>query len=460
MIRRAFLVTALTFSVGCASTSPASSFSDTSQLVSARVGRQILWDQAGADDARVAKYVHELLAHDLTSDGAVQVALLNNKGLRATYENLSIAQADLVQAGLLQNPVLGGGIVFPVAGNAQTGGDISITQDFMSVFTLAARKRVAASALEATKLRVGDAVIRLAFDVETAFYNLQSVQQAAAMRREILRAEDAAADLARAQHDAGNINDLDLANQEAAYAEIQADTLRSDAQVATARETLARLLGVWGADANFKVSDKLPELPKADASPEHLESLAIGRRLDLEAVRADAQQVSDALAMAKNFRFLGAPTVGGTFERSPEGFSVAGPNASLEVPIFDQKQAAIARLEGQLRAALARESMLAVDIRSEVREARANLAAERALVERYATSVVPLRQKIVALSQQQYNGMLLGAYQLIQAKQSEVRAYSDFIEALRDYWIASAALERATGGSLTSSGHTMMRGGK
>jgi cobalt-zinc-cadmium efflux system outer membrane protein len=44
--------------------------------------------------------------------------------------------------------------------------------------------------------------------------------------------------------------------------------------------------------------------------------------------------------------------------------------------------------------------------------------------------------------------MLVGAYQLLQAKQNEVSSYREFIEALRDYWLARAELERATGGSL------------
>ena len=46
--------------------------------------------------------------------------------------------------------------------------------------------------------------------------------------------------------------------------------------------------------------------------------------------------------------------------------------------------------------------------------------------------------------------MLLGVYQLIQAKQAEFEAYRDSIEALRDYWIARSDLERAIGGRIGS----------
>jgi cobalt-zinc-cadmium efflux system outer membrane protein len=127
---------------------------------------------------------------------------------------------------------------------------------------------------------------------------------------------------------------------------------------------------------------------------------------------------------------------------------VVSPRAALEIPLFDQKQAVIARLEGQLRAALAREGALAIAIRSEVRAVRTRLVVARAVVDRYARVVVPLRQRVVTLSQEQYNAMLLGAHPLLLAKQNEVNAYREFIESLRDYWTARADLERATGGSV------------
>jgi len=213
-MKQQIAVVALGLLGGCASTSPKPAFRDTASLVESRTGRRIAWNQGGTDDVAVARKVHELLTRELTVDTAIQVALLNNKTLQATYEDLSIAQADLVQAGLLQNPVFGAGVAFPVAGTARTGVTLSVSQDFLSVFVLAARKKVAESELRATKLRVADAVLRMTFEVETAFYSLQATQQTAAMRRTILEAGDAALDLARRQHDAGNINDLDLANQE------------------------------------------------------------------------------------------------------------------------------------------------------------------------------------------------------------------------------------------------------
>src|SRR5262249_24205298 len=69
----------------------------------------------------------------------------------------------------------------------------------------------------------------------------------------------------------------------------------------------------------------------------------------------------------------------------------------------------------------------------------------RGVVEEYAKVVVPLRENVVRFSQEQYDAMLLGVYQLIAAKQNEYEAYREYIEALRDYWIARSDLDRAVG---------------
>ncbi len=62
--------------------------------------------------------------------------------------------------------------------------------------------------------------------------------------------------------------------------------------------------------------------------------------------------------------------------------------------------------------------------------------------------MVPLRERVVALSQEQYDAMLIGAYQLLAVKTAETAAYRGYLEATRDYWLARVDLERAVGGRL------------
>src|SRR5207253_5217309 len=124
-------------------------------------------------------------------EGAVEVALLRNQGLVATYEQLGVAQADLVEAGLLRNPTAGARVRFP-AGAGSTETEFSVAEDFLSILTLPMRKRVAAAQLDATKARVGSAVLDLTAEVREALVALQAAQATAKLRQLVLESQQAA----------------------------------------------------------------------------------------------------------------------------------------------------------------------------------------------------------------------------------------------------------------------------
>jgi cobalt-zinc-cadmium efflux system outer membrane protein len=422
-------------------------FPDVARAVGDRTGYRILWNRGGEADAEVASRVTALLAKPLGVDEAVQIALLRNRRLQGTYEDLMIAQSDVVQAGLLHNPVLSGSLRFPLDQRGAPNLELGVEQDFLDVLLIPARRRLASSAFEAAKLRVGGEVLRLAADVRVAYFTLQGAQQVAAMRRTIAEAGEASVELAQRQHDAGNISDLDFAGEQALYEQIRLDLALRSGEILVARERLIRLLGLFGAEVTFTLPDRLPDLPAADPTLDHLEALAISRRLDVAAAREEAQVSAHQLALAGGSRWL-VGGVGADLERDTDGKRIVGPTARLELPIFDQKQALLARLEAELRQRQERLAALAIDARSEVREARGRVLATRGIAAHYRAVVIPLRERIVALSQQHYDAMLLGVYQLLVAKQSEVNAYREYIEAVRDYWIARAELARATGGKL------------
>ena len=120
----------------------------------------------------------------------------------------------------------------------------------------------------------------------------------------------------------------------------------------------------------------------------------------------------------------------------------------IDLPIFDQRQAVIARLEAQHRQQERRLSGVAIDARSEVRLAALRLTASRQTVLHYRDVLVPLRQAVADQALLHYNGMFLSLYQLVAVKQGEVEARRGYLEALRDYWNARAELARAVGGGL------------
>lgn len=443
------LAAALAPLCGCPGTSPAPAFQDVAARVQARGGQPIRWSQATPEDAKVDDAVRALLARDLGVDGAVQVALLRNRTLVATYEELSLSQADLVQAGLLRNPVLSAGVPAAEVDVVDPPLIVGVAQDFLDLLMMPARRSIAGAQLEATELRVADEVLGVQAQVRAAYFALQGAEQRASMRRVVAEAADAAATAAQAQRDAGNASDLDYETQHVLAEQARVDLAREEADARAARERLTRLLGLWEErDLAFTVPPALPELPAADPPLDRLEQLAVAQRSDLAAMRKEVDAIGRVLSLASSTRWTGIFTVGLDVTRLKDGRYSFGPNASLELPIFDQRQALLARLRAMHRQSQARLEAHAVDARSEVREARDRLLAARAVAERYASVLVPLRERIVALTQERYNAMLLGVYELLLAKQGEIATYRDTIEALQAYWVARSDLERAVGGRL------------
>lgn len=444
MTARATPLLAMLLASGCVVPQRAG-FDEVARSLSGRLEHRVHWYQGTEEDRRVAAETRRLLQQELTADSATQLALFNNPELQATYERLGVAQAEVVQAGLLKNPSLSlhWGFRFGDAGLDELAG--SFTAAFLDLFLMPLKKKLANAEFRRVKLEVADAVLATVDEVKQAFFTVQASTQVVSMRRMILDAQRAATELAVRQHEAGNISDLDLSNEQAVYLQAKLDLARAEYQLQAERERLTRLLGVWGADIDYKVAPTLPELPDEEPALAHLERVAIEQRLDLAAAREELTLASAALQVTKGSRVISGLSAGVQAHRDPDGPKTVGPSVDLELPIFDQKQAEVARLRAELRAAQHRTDALALAIRSEVRQARSRLLAARMTIEYYRKNLVPLRERIVALSQEQYNAMLLGVYQLLLAKQNEINSYREYIESVRDYWIARADLERAIG---------------
>ncbi|HEX2573929.1 MAG TPA: TolC family protein [Polyangia bacterium] len=426
-------------------------FPDVRRLLADRGLGRVHWRQGTPEDAAADRLVQELLGRPLTAAAAVEVALLNNPRLQATYERLGVAQADVVQAGLVRNPSLSGVIDFsrgvPPA-NVPVVWEFGLVQEFLDIFLLPLRKKFARAEFERVKLEVSDAVLETAAEVRTAFYTLQATLQIAELRSTVLAAAEASAELAARQHEAGNMSELDLSNEQALYAQAKVDAARAQAETVLARERLIRLLGVFGRDIDFPVAGRLPEIPRDEAPLERLETYAIQHRFDLAAERQQLAIVERALKVTRVSRVFPSIELGGDVHTEAEGYRLLGPTFRFELPIFDQGQARVARLVAEYRQARRTLEAHAIEVRSMVREARLRVLATRAVADYYRTTLVPLRERIVALGQRYYNAMLYSPYLLLQAKQNEVNAYREYIESVRDYWIARSDLERVIGGPI------------
>ena len=413
-----------------------------SQLVAERTGLHMP-DHAGPP-AEVAAAVGRLLDHPLTADSAVQVALLNSPSLAMQLESVGVATADYVTAAQVRNPEVY--VAFrPPDRRPPSATDIEATasEDVLDILLLPLRKQVAQRALDQSAVRAADATLGVVRDVRAAVYTVQAQQQVVDLQDQLTRAALATADFATRLHDAGNINELDFATQRAEGAQAQVDLLRARAELVADREAANRLLGLTGpAATRWAVADPLPGLPPTD--PPVDPSAASGRRLDVSSADAEVALADQAVGLTKA-GLLTQVSLGVDLERETDKQTVVGPSIGLDVPVFNQHQGQIARAEAEARLARRRQAAVRVDVESDVRLAQARLSAARAAADLAVHTLVPQREAVTTATQHQYNGMLVGLYQLLAAKRAELAARQSAVLATEQYWVARADLERAVG---------------
>lgn len=387
-----------------------------------------------------------MLAKPLTADEAVQIALLNNRELQATYEDLGVAQADLVQAGLLKNPILNAAVEF--TNGSGTKLQFSVVENFLDLLQIPLRKRIAQTALEGAKLRVTGEVLDLAGRVRGAFYEQQAAEQLLELRRSVSEATAASFDLAKRLHDAGNTTDLNFSTEQAQYEQAKLDLAVAETTVLTGRERLNVLMGLWGASTQWAVVQHLPDLPADEMPTDGIERSAVEHSLALALARGQVEVAARTLGIKRSFGLLPEAELGVSSEKEAHGPWEVGPAFSLPIPLFDQGQAAIAGARSELERARQRYYALAVEVRASARMTRINLLTARQRADYIRLVILPLRHRIVEQTQLQYNGMLVGAFQLLMAKQNEIEAGVQLVEAQRDYWLARTQVEQVASGRM------------
>ncbi|MEM9458867.1 MAG: TolC family protein [Myxococcota bacterium] len=444
--------------LGCASTRPTEARARVGELVAQRSGLDdvIEAERDANAQARTDAQVDRWLTDPLTEDRALRIALLNNRGLRATFEDLGIAQADLVEAGLLDNPVVGGDLVVSSAGNG-LGGGLGLSQSLLSAFLLPAQRRLARARLQAAIVRVADASLALVRDVKVAYAHVQWAWAGRTLHRTVVQAGEVADDLARRQHEAGNLTDLEREQIASALDEARLELADRELEVTMARETLNRLLGLWGSQTGWTLAESRPKpvpVPgPGEADLSALEQAGIAQRLDVSAARYEVEAIERALEMRR--RGLIPQVEAGVEARNEVGNDeghewVVGPSLSVELPLFNPGHADFARLRAQLRQAQHRLSQTAIDARSHIRSHREQLLTARRRASYMHDVVLPRQQVLGQRALERYNAMLIGAYELLDVRAAQVQARLHYVEALRDYWVARADLERAVGGMLPS----------
>ncbi len=441
--RTAVVLAALSLTA-CASLPPDLGRADVAQVVSAR-GQSL----PSGDTSQLSA---QLLAQPLTPDNAITLALIHNPAVRQTTAQLGFAAADVYEAARIANPVFSLSRLTsndPAAVSAQIG--LGIALSFTDLILLPARSRYAKAQFEAVKLEVGSSTLKLAAEVQAGWYALAGAEQAATLSARVAQAAQASADLAQRFFDAGNISKRELALEKAAAAQTQLSALSAQAAAQQARSVLSRRMGLSASQDQWHLAGGLPAPLATEDALEPLLKLAAESRLDVAAARQSADAIASAYGLERRTQLLGPIEVSYQRQRETDGSRVIGPGLSVAIPLFNWGSGRVARARAQLDGAEAELAARELDASNDVKAAHAAVQAAKSLVVKYRDGLIPQREAVVDQMQLEVNYMLIGVFELLAAKQQQYDAYSGYLDAVRDYWLARTELTRAVGRKLPSS---------
>jgi len=443
MSRRALLpLTLAAVLAGCASLQPEQNLADVQRLTEGRTAGVAVELQRPHPEHQAV--VAELLREPLTADRAVRIALLNSPAAQQALLTLDLSDALRVQAGRLRNPHFS---IAEYADGEAREIERALRFDLVGLLLLPWRSEWQNRQHELAKLQAAQELARLATEVRKAWIGAVAAQQSLRYFEDVVEAAEASAELARRMTRVGNFSKLQQAREQTVLADAAAQLARARQRALAERERLTRLLGLWSTQTQYTLAERLPELPATLASQDDAEAHALRQRLDVRAAVAEASWTAQSLGLVKASGYLDGLTLAYKHSSAVDGAGERtqkhGWELELPLPVFDWGQARNARAETLYMQSVVRVRNVAVQARSEAREAWHAWRTAWDLARHYRDEVVPLRRFISEETLLRYNGMLLSVWDLLAEVRNQSLAVNQAIEAQRDFWLADADLQLA-----------------
>tara|TARA_R110002049_G_scaffold307712_2_gene509052 strand:+ start:24544 stop:26007 length:1464 start_codon:yes stop_codon:yes gene_type:complete len=443
-------------------TSPTAGFANVSSQTSAAIGKRTVFAQTAAENMAVKADVKKMVYHKtISAETAVQVALLNNKGLQASYANVGLSAAEAWQQSTPENPVVSIGILG--IGAAELGAYRAI-EGMIATNILDARTRKQRVALadvnfRAAQLEAVNDTLTLADQTRRAWISAVAAFEVVSYLNRAKATSDAGSELARKLGETGALNKAGQAREQALNAELAGQLAQARLNASRAKENLTRLMGLWGADVDYYVPDALPPLPRSVGQVAGIEAKALRNRLDLRVAKLGLEAQAAAFGLTDQTRLVTDLEIIAGFEteREAEDGDVetsTTPQLELEfaIPIYDSGKARMRKAELAYLQAANVLAEKAVNVRSQARGAEVGYLASYKIARHYRDVLVPLRKTVEEEGLLSYNGMITNTFELLTDVREKLGAQLEAANAKRDFYMAQADLTAAIYGGGAGSG--------
>lgn len=433
--------------VGCASVKTGQEWERFQDIARERMDQELLWEKSEEEQASIRKEIDKLLADGLSRQESVRIALLNNRQLQSAFEELGISKSDLVQAKLLSNPTVGAVFRFLISSGSGTNIDAEGFLPISDLWQIPFRKKAAAAQMEATIMRVGEMVMDTAAEAKRAYDAVFYLAEATRETEEILKRFMEIADQVVIRRDFGFVNDLDIYLAQAMVAESEMELARLKSEKAISKSHFNRILALGPGQIGYEIQgeevEELLQVPDLGGAIEY----ALDHRLDIQMARFKVRQAEREFELEK-MRILKHVSLGVSYEKDTDDAEVLGPGFDIQLPIFDQNQAQIAKALYRIRRD--RKSLQALEgrVREEVTSDLERIHLHQTRVHQFRERIIPLREKALEYSERWVKAMQLNRLYLLEAQKGLLQSRREYFQALMERQQALVDLELHMGGKV------------
>ena len=419
-------------------------------------GAEAAWLQTPAERQAHAQRVRAIVqGKTISAEQAVQVALLNNPGLQASYADLGMSAADLWETALGPVPSVGISVSGLVSGDVTRSVEGTVASSILDMVTKRSRTRAADLEFRQAQLAAAGETLALAHETRRTWIEAVGAFEAAGLVGRAQGAADAASELAAELGETGALSRADQAREHAFNAELAAERAEARLEAQIAKEKLVRLLGLWGTDTDFYVPDSLPGLPGSVPNRANIERMALENRVDLAAGRLELEAVAARYKLNGQTRMLSDAEIsaGAEIERE-DGENERSPivDVAFSIPVYDTSGLISRRGKLEYLRSANGLAQSAINARSEARSAYTAVTGKHQIALHWRDQVLPLRREIDEQALLSYNGMLTSTFELLNDAREGLESQLSAAEAKRDYWLAEADATAAIWGGASDNG--------
>jgi outer membrane protein, heavy metal efflux system len=385
------------------------------------------------------------LVDKLSLQQAIQITLSHSPEVRMHLAQLGIADAQSVQAGLINNPHISLGAMKPEEGGSWKL-EMGLSQPLLDLFTRSLRQRMAEDALINTQLRLQIALQELIANTSELYFSAVAAQQHWQIQSHLYQATQARQQLALALLQAGNIAENNFLYYDNELRSVQ-QTLEK--RKTDRRDAELRLLNRLGLPSTIEINlpTQLTSIPEENFSHATLYEISKKNRLDIQIAKQELQILEKQRLLIAKENGWRDMEIGINAERESDGAHSIGPEIELALPIFNRGQGKIAVIDAKIMRVKAQMQQYELDADTQIANSVQKMDSAKTQLN-ILSEALKVAEKRVTLSNREVNFMLTSPLELLEIKRQEIKLAQTYTSELKNYWHLRSQLELAIGQAL------------